>query len=156
MSTLQIIFVGLFLLVLVGMVVLTVVVKGKRQAGRDELVDLLGGDDAVLAIDEKALCQDTASGEFNEWFGMGSLGIAVDKLVFIRWSPRATLTIDRADVIGHTIVTEFRGKDHKKPILQLSFKNPAYDEGEPPGEDEVAWIVEDLEAFDAALKEPRG
>ena len=54
--------------------------------------------------------------------------------------------------MSHSFTVEYNGHTYKKPILQVSYKNPEHTEGETPGEDQVAWEVADPDAWNEALK----
>ncbi len=139
-------------LLVAGWVVLTFVVKSKQSGGAEEARDLLGGDESIVVFDEKAVCRGTESGPLNEWVGMGSLGLNDEELVFVRWSPHDVLRMSRSDIRSHLFTTEHLGREYKQPILQITFANPEHDEGETPGQDVVAWVVEDQDAWNEALK----
>jgi hypothetical protein len=139
-------------LLVLAWVGLTFFVKQKQSQGVERVRDALGGADAVRAFEAKATCRGTESGPFNNLLGMGALGYNGDELLFVRWSPEAELRISASDVVSHTFVTEYAGKDYRKPLLQVTYKNPEHTEGETPGQDVVAWEVEDPDAWDAALE----
>lgn len=141
----------LLVLIAVGWGVLTLVVKQKRSGGEAALRAELGGDDRILAFDDKAICRGTESGPFNHLVGMGSLGFNGDELVFQRWSPPAEVRITKDDLISHQFTVEHLGNSFRKPLLQVTYRNPDNAEGETPGEDVVAWEVVDPDAWNAAL-----
>lgn len=136
----------------VGWVVLSFVVKKKQGAGADEARDLLGGDDSIVVFDEKAVCRGTESGPFNTWVGMGSLGLNDQELVFVRWSPHDVLRIKRSDILSYVFTTEHLEREYKQPILQVTFTSPEHTDGGTSGQDLVAWVVDDQDAWNDALK----
>lgn len=150
------------MLVVIGIVVVAVLVVGfllldrnvrrMRGAGGNEVSDALGGDGAVRAMDDKAICRGTVSGPTNSMVGMGALGCNDTELLFVRWTPRAELRIPRTDILEHVFVTEFLGKQYRLPLLQVTYRNPEVTEGEHPGQDVVAWEVTDPDAWNAILK----
>lgn len=144
--------VALGVIILIGWIVLTFVVKKKRTEGVQAVRDRLGGDAAVKAIDDKAICRGTESGPFNNLVGMGTLGYNGSELLFVRWSPPAELKIPKADLVSHSFTVEYNGHNYKKPVLQVNYKNAEHTEGETPGEDTVAWEVADPDAWNDALK----
>lgn len=148
MSTVLIV---LVVIIAVGWGVLTFVVKQKRTAGASSLRADLGGDERIKAFDDKAICRGTESGPFNNLVGMGSLGFNGDELVFQRWSPPAEVRLPVADLISHQFTVEHLGNSYRKPILQVTYRNPEHTEGETPGEDLIAWEVADPDAWNAAL-----
>lgn len=150
MSTLQIVVLVLAVVILIGWLVLTFVVKGKQKTGESEAVDLVGGDPRVS--DPKAICKGTESGAFNEWVGMGTLALGTDELVFVRWSPHDVMRIGLSDISSHEFTTEHLGRDSKTPLLQVTYANADHTEGENPGQDVVAWQVADQDAWNDALK----
>ena len=150
MSTLQIVVIALAVVVLVGWLVLTLVVKGKQKTGEAQAAELVGGD-PVLS-DPKAICKGTESGPFNDWVGMGTLALGTDDLVFVRWSPHTVLKIARSAIASYEFTTEHLGRASKVPLLQVTYPNADHTEGENPGQDVVAWQVADQEAWNEALK----
>ncbi len=150
MSTLQIVVLVLAVVVLLGWLILTFVVKGKQRTGEAEAVDLVGGSPEVS--DPKAICKGTESGAFNEWVGMGTLALGADELVFVRWSPHDVMRIELSDLSSHVFTSEHLGRDSKTPLLQVRFANAEHTEGETPGQDIVAWQVSDQDAWNDALE----
>lgn len=148
---LTIVLVVIIALVVVGWLVLTFVVRGKRSSGADEARELLGGPDRIRVFDETAVCRGTESGEYNAWVGMGSLGLNDEELVFVRWSPHEVLRIPNADRTAHRFTVEHLGREYKSPLLQVTFRSPDHEDGETPGEDVVAWVVDDPDAWQEAL-----
>lgn len=133
-----------------GWIALTFVVKAKQRDGAQEARDLLGA--SIAVFDEKAVCRGTESGPINAWVGMGSLGLNDEELVFVRWSPHDVLRIGRGDIRSHVFTTEHLEREYKQPILQVTYANPDHEEGETPGQDVVAWVVNDQDAWNDALK----
>jgi hypothetical protein len=142
----------LIVLLAIGWIVISVFVKKKRGEGATQTMEELGGADAVQVLDDKAICRGSESGPFNAHVGMGALGLNSEVLLFQRWTPPDEVRIARSDLIEHTFVTEFQDKNYNKPILQIRYRNPEHTEGETPGEDVIAWEVQDQEAWNAALK----
>jgi hypothetical protein len=136
----------------IGWAALAYFVRQKRARGAAEVREALGGDAAVKALDDKAISRGTESGSFNNMVGMGTLGYNGDDLLFVRWSPPAELRIAAVDLLSHEFTTEFQGHNYNKPLLQVTFRNPEHTEGETPGQDAVAFEVQDPDAWDAALK----
>jgi hypothetical protein len=135
-----------------GWIALTFFVKKKRSEGAAATMEALGGEGAVKVLEDKAVCCGSESGPFNNHIGMGALGYNGEILLFQRWTPPDEVRIAKADLIEHTFVTEFQDKSYNKPILQIRYRNPDHTEGETPGEDLIAWEVQDQDAWDAALK----
>lgn len=149
MTVVLIVIVGLFV---GGYIALTVVVKQKRAQGAQEVRDALGGDDLIKVFEDKAISRGTESGPFNNMVGMGTLGFNGEELLFRRWSPESEVRIAAVDLLSHTFTTEFNGKNYPKPLLQVTYRNPAHTEGETPGQDLIAFEVTDPDAWDAALE----
>jgi hypothetical protein len=145
------------LLVLLGLIVLAAValvlfVKQKRTQGAAQVREALGGDAAIKVLDDKAISKGTESGPHNNLVGMGTLGYNGDELLFVRWSPPAELRIAAVDLLSHAFVVDYKEQTAKTPLLMLTYRNPEHSEGETPGEDCIAFEVQDPDAWDAALK----
>jgi hypothetical protein len=149
MTVVLIVIVVLFVL---GYIALTVIVRQKRAQGAERVRSALGGDGQIKVFEDKAISRGTESGPFNNLIGMGTLGYNGDELVFVRWSPDAEVRIAAVDLLSHTFTTEFNGKTFPKPLLEITYRNPEHTEGETPGQDRIAFEVNDHDGWDAALK----
>jgi hypothetical protein len=139
-------------LIVVGAIALVLFVRKKRGEGAAQVVEALGGEGAVKALDDKAISKGTESGPFNNMVGMGTLGYNGDELLFVRWSPAAEVRIAAVDLLSHSFTTEYLDKTYPKPLLEITYRNPEHTDGETPGEDRIAFEVQDPDAWDAALK----
>lgn len=148
---LTVIVVVIVALLVIAWIVFTFVVKGLGRKGSQEARELLGGEDRIQVFDEKAICRGTESEPGHRWVGMGSLGLNSDELVFVRWSPHEVVRIPRSEIVSHVFTTEFRERQFRKPILQLSVSSPDHTDGEVPGQDQIAFEVADQDAWDRAL-----
>ncbi len=105
------------------------------------------------------ICLDEQSGGFGRerpgkapWVGSGCLALSREALVFVTWSPRATLTIPVENFLRVEETRTHLGKTVRYPLLKLTF---ADSDG---SEDAIAWLVRDVERWRTELEAlcPRG
>lgn len=154
MSTLQIVGIVLAVLLVGGFLVLSLFVTNTRKKTLATVQERLGVDRMVI-YDEKAHCFGLTSREHGYLQTFGTLALTADTLLFVQWSPKEELEVDRADILSVDLSTEHRGSDKGNLLLVVRFTSPDVtadeESGRIAGEDSAAWQVADLEAWKAAF-----
>lgn len=103
----------------------------------------------VVVLDDSALFFGIESGGATQLRGNGCLGASGTEVVFVRWWPRKEVRIERERITAIERTRSHLGKRIGRDLLKVIFTN---DQGQA---DSIAWFVNDLSAWEAALATTR-
>src|SRR5687768_21819 len=101
----------------------------------------------IVIQDESALFFGIQSRGARQLRGNGCLGASRAEVLFVMWwrAPRRTIRIERDRITAVERTRSHLGKRIGRDLLHVRFTN---DQGQP---DSIAWFVNDLPAWEAAL-----
>jgi hypothetical protein len=136
---LQIIAIVLVVLLVVGFgLVWLYVSRAQRQTAIQVLEDL---DGEVKLMADKAHCYGLESRDHTYLTTFGCLAATDDQLVYVQWSPKQQLEIDRSSIVKVEKTKEHKEQEQGSELLSVTFQAPDVD----GGRDVVAWEVDDVD-----------
>jgi hypothetical protein len=121
-----------------------VIFRRLRRRAAEDVRSRLGAD-RIHLMDERANSFGLESKGAAQIRGNGCLAISDSELMFVMWLPRREIVVPRHQITGVERVRSHLGKSVGRELLKISFTGA---EGNP---DSVAWLVNDLEAWESAL-----
>lgn len=138
MSALQIIAIVVAVLAILGFLGVWLFVSGARKRVAGDVRSRLGGDPKLL--DSEAHCFGLESKDHTYLSTFGCLGANDEQLLYVQWSPKQELELDRSRILGVEVTSEFRDRDREEELVAVRFSG---DEGE----DRVAFKLLDPSAW---------